>query len=98
MNGFMHTFENHLDFLSFSARALKAWERQQTIGEGEPIRFQAMGLIILQLCHMGAAHEACTAVVQFDGWLREQDWSILRRSDISFDNCANVELTLGERS
>ena len=46
MNGFMHIFEDHRNFLPLSAGALKAWERQQTIQEGEPIPFQAMGLII----------------------------------------------------
>ena len=98
MNGFMHIFEDHRNFLPLSARALKAWERQQTIQEGEPIPFQAMGLIIQQLCSMGAIYEACAAVVQLDGWLREQDWSILRRGDICFDSCGNVAITLGNRA
>eukprot|EP00959_Pyramimonas_sp_CCMP1952_P093053 1947533-Pyramimonas_sp.AAC.1 len=69
MNGFMHTFDDHLNFSPLSARALEAWERQQTIGEGEPIPYHATELIILQLRRMGAAHEACAAAVQLDGWL-----------------------------
>eukprot|EP00959_Pyramimonas_sp_CCMP1952_P030988 649870-Pyramimonas_sp.AAC.1 len=62
MNGFMHIFEDHRNFLPLSARALMAWERQQTIQEGEPVPFQAMCLIMQQLCRMGAMLEACAAV------------------------------------
>eukprot|EP00959_Pyramimonas_sp_CCMP1952_P454301 9469683-Pyramimonas_sp.AAC.1 len=57
-----------------------------------------MGLIIKQLCRMGATFEACAAVVQLDGWLREQDWAILRRGDICFESCGNVVLTLRNRA
>ena len=96
-NGFMHIFEDHRNFLPLSARALKAWERQQQGQEGQPIPLQGLALVILDLCEAGLVYEACAVVIQLDGWLREQDWAQLRRSSVSTDASGRVALLLGDR-
>ena len=96
-NGFMHIFEDHRGKLPTAHRALKSWERMQFGGEGHPIPFQAMGVIIMRMLEMGHLLEGCACIVQLDGWLREQDWEMLRARHVSFTPSGGVGLKLGDR-
>ena len=96
-HGFAHIFGEHKNRLPLSARALKAWERQQLSREGQPIPYQAMGLIIQAFCEKGLVYEAAAACLQLDCWLREQDWAMLRGRDVTVGHHGKVALLLGDR-
>ena len=96
-HGFAHIFGEHKNRLPLSARALKAWERQQLCREGQPIPYQAMGLIIQTFCEKGLVYEAAAACLQLDCWLREQDWAMLRGRDVTLGHQGKVALLLGDR-
>eukprot|EP00959_Pyramimonas_sp_CCMP1952_P299222 6258606-Pyramimonas_sp.AAC.1 len=83
--GFMHIFEDHRGEPPTAHRALKSWERMQFGGEGRPIPFQAMAVIVTRMLEFGHVLEARACIIQLDGWLREQDWEMLRVRHVTPD-------------
>ena len=96
-NGFMHIFEDHRNRLPVSSRALKSWLRMGFQNEGAPVPFEAVGLLLVDLFTEGKLYEGGAVLLQLDGWLREQDWGMLRASDVAESPSGEMALTLGRR-
>ena len=96
-NGFMHIFEDHRNRLPISARALKSWLRMGFQNEGAPVPFEAVALVLLDLFSHGKLYEGGAVLLQLDGWLREQDWGMLRAADLAESPSGELALTLGRR-
>ena len=77
-NGFMRIFEDHRNRLPVAARALKSWSRMGFQKEGAPVPFEAVGSVLYDLFEHGQLYEGAAVLLQLDGWLREQDWGLLR--------------------
>ena len=96
-NGFMHIFEDHRNKLPVAARALKSWSRMGFQKEGAPVPFEAVGCVLYDLFEHGQLYEGAAVLLQLDGWLREQDWGLLRKTDVAVGPDGEVGLTLGRR-
>ena len=94
----MSIFEGHRGKLPTALRGLQPWERMQFGGEGHPIPFQAMAVIVVRMLEKGHILEAAACIIQLDGWLREQDWEMLRVRHVSFTPDGGVGLRLGDRT
>eukprot|EP00972_Heterocapsa_arctica_P017864 2639409-Heterocapsa_arctica.AAC.1 len=77
----MHIFEDHRDRMPTAVRALKAWSKLHSFGEGAGIPREAVAMIGVRMIEDGHILEAIIVFLCFDGWLREQDWEMLRSSD-----------------
>ena len=59
--------------------------------------FEAVGIVLYDLCQNGELYEGAAVLLQLDGWLREQDWGLLRMVDVAEGPSGEVGLTLGRR-
>ena len=85
MASFMPIFEDRRNLLTVAARALKSWERIGFDGEGKPNPTEAMSFISRVFFERGHTIEGAVALVQLDGWLKEQEGVQLRRNDPTID-------------
>jgi len=100
-SGFVHVFPEHTGRLPEAARAMQAWERLGTSGEGEPICEEAWAAIIVAFMRAGDEECGLITALTFDCLFRGQDWSRLQLSDVSImfgvDDQIIVALRLGPR-
>ena len=98
-SGFVHVFPEHTGRLPEAARAMPAWERLGTSGEGEPICEEAWAAIIVAFMRAGDEECGLITALTFDCLFRGQDWSRLQLSDVSImfgvDDQIIVALRLG---
>jgi hypothetical protein len=101
MAGFQHVYPEHADRLPEAARAMQAWERLGTSGEGAPICAEAWGALVLAFLRSGDDEGALITALKFDCLLRGQDWEHLRVADVcgseAADGSLEVALLLGVR-
>ena len=95
--GFLHIYEDHRDKMPQSARALKSWLRMASQGEGKPMDRSSIACVAMWLLKRGKLYECLLVLISFDCCLREQDWSLLRTQDVSFDK-EGASLALGVRA
>ncbi|CAK0829119.1 unnamed protein product [Prorocentrum cordatum] len=81
-------------------RALKAWEGLRPTVQGSPIGVPLLMEIVDQMSHYGedGLTAADAALLAFDCYLREQDWELMRVSDVvSADGVTAIRLGVQER-
>ncbi|CAK0903468.1 unnamed protein product [Prorocentrum cordatum] len=96
LSGFAHIFPEHKDAMPLSARALKSWEALRMMPEGKAICREIVALMILKLIDFGYIMSAIAVLYSYDIFGREQDWYLLRGSDVISDG-DQVAVRLGSR-
>ena len=94
---FTHIFPEHKGYLPEASRALQAWGKLDMGGEGGPLSASTIGAIALGMICFGCLLESLALLLSEDCYLREQDWSLLRKEDVASDG-SRVSITMGVRA
>ena len=96
-NGVIHIFEDHRGRPPVAAKALRSWSRMGFQKKGAAVPFKALDGGLHDLFENGQLYEVTAVLLQLDGWLREQDWGLLWKTDVAVGPDGGVRLTMGRR-
>jgi len=80
--------------LPLLSRSLKGWRKHQPERQRAPLSRTCVGALAHWMCEYGHFEPAIITILSYDALLREQDWTRLRRDDIT-DDGKDVALQLG---